>query len=101
MAGKMAGGMVMMNCRKPDGEGSQRVLSSPNYAVEQLPNGLTRVFSRASKLVACFNSDGTFRHGELGILRSVSEEGNGDYLTLDETLCRLDELHRTESRRDR
>ncbi|MDQ3651560.1 MAG: hypothetical protein M3458_15060 [Acidobacteriota bacterium] len=61
----------MMNSRKPGDESRQRVLSSPNYAVEKLPNGLTRVFSRASKLVACFNPDGTFRHGDLGILRSV------------------------------
>ncbi len=91
----------MMNSRKPGNEGRQRVPPSPNYAVEKLPNGLTRVISRASKLVACFNPDGTYRHGDLGILRSVSEEGNGDYLTLAETLCRLDELHRTESRRDR
>jgi len=69
------------------------------YSVEQLPNGLMRVFSRASKLVACFNSDGTSRHGDLGILRSVSEAGSRDYLTLEETLCWLDELHRKEARR--
>jgi len=63
------------------------------YSVEQLPNGLMRVFSRASKLTACFNSDGTFRHGDLGVLRSVIGEGSSDYLTLEETLCCLDEHH--------
>ncbi|MBA3716045.1 MAG: hypothetical protein H0W76_26955 [Pyrinomonadaceae bacterium] len=70
------------------------------YSVEQLPNGLMRVFSRASKLVACFNSDGTYRHGDLGILRSVSEAGSSDYLTLEETLCWLDEHHRNDAHRD-
>ena len=79
----------------------RRAMRAANYSVEKLPNGLTRVFSRASKLVACFNPDSTYRHGDLGVWRGVSEAGISDYLTLDETLCRLDELHQTESRRDR
>lgn len=58
-----------------------------NYSVEKLPNGLTRLFSRASKLVACFNPDGTFRHGDLCVLRSTAEEGSSNYLTLDEICC--------------
>ena len=89
-----------MNGQKTKDEVRKRVPPSLNYSVERLPNGLTRVFSRASKLVACFNSDGTYRHGDLGILRSVSEAGSRDYLTLEETLCRLDELHRNDARRD-
>jgi hypothetical protein len=35
------------------------------YRVEQLPNGLIRVFDYASKLSACYNADGTYRHGDL------------------------------------
>lgn len=35
------------------------------YAVEQLPNGLIRVFDRASKLAGCYHADGTYRHGDL------------------------------------
>ena len=70
------------------------------YSVEKLPNGLTRVFSRASKLVACFNSDGTYRQGDLGVLRSVIGEGSSDYLTLKVTLCWLDEHHRNDAHRD-
>ena len=35
------------------------------YSVEQLPNGLIRVFDLASKLSACYNADGTYRHGDL------------------------------------
>lgn len=75
-------------------------LRASDYSVEKLPNGLTRVFCRATKLTACFNPDGTFRHGGLGVLRGVSEEGSSDYLTLDETLCWLDQLHQKEARRD-
>jgi len=71
-----------------------------SYSVEKLPNGLTRVLCRASKLVACFNPDGTFRHGDLGVPRSATAEGSFDYLTLDETLCWLDELHHKEALRD-
>ena len=89
-----------MNSRKTRNEDRQRVPPAPHYSVEKLPNGLTRVFSRASKLTACFNSDGTDRQGDLGVLRRVIGEGSSDYLTLDETLCRLDELHRKEARRD-
>ncbi len=75
-------------------------LQASDYSVEKLPNGLTRVFCRATKLIACFNPDGTYRHGGLGVLRGISEVGSSDYLTLDETLCWLDELHRKEARRD-
>ena len=75
-------------------------LQASDYLVEKLQNGLTRVFCRASKLVACFNPDGTFRHGDLGVPRSITEEGSSDYLTLDETLCWLDELHRKEACQD-
>ena len=35
------------------------------YRVEQLSNGLIRVFDYASKLSACYNADGTYRHGDL------------------------------------
>ena len=89
-----------MNSWKPADGDRQRVPPSPNYSIEKLPNGLTRVFCRASKLIACFNPDGTFRHGDLGVPRSITEEGSSDYLTLDETLCWLDELHQKEARRD-
>src|SRR3712207_9173296 len=91
----------MMKSWKPDYEDRKRASPLPNYSVERLPNGLTRVFSRASKLVACFNPDGTFRHGDLGVPRSVSAEGSLDYLTLDETLCWLDELHQKERSEER
>ncbi len=75
-----------------DSQGHLRTIrQTANYSVEKLPNGLTLVFCRASKLIACFNSDGTYRHGDLGVQRGISEEGSFDYLTLDETLCRLDE----------
>lgn len=66
-------------------------MSSSNYLVEKLPNGLMRVLCRASLLTACFNPGGTFRHGDLGKLRSTPG-GGPDWLTLDETLCRLDDL---------
>ncbi len=75
-------------------------LRASDYSVERLPNGLTRVFCRATKMVACFNPDGTYRHGGLGVLRSITEEGSSDYLTLNETLCWLDELHQREARPD-
>ncbi len=78
----------------------RRAMRAANYSVEKLPNGLTRVFCRATKLTACFNPDGTYRHGGLGVLRSITEEGSSDYLTLDETLCWLDELHQKEARPD-
>jgi len=35
------------------------------YAVEQLPNGLIRVFDRASQLSGCYHADGTYQHGDL------------------------------------
>ncbi|MDQ2998488.1 MAG: hypothetical protein M3R61_15750 [Chloroflexota bacterium] len=35
------------------------------YAVEWLPNGLMRVFDRASQLSGCYHADGTYRHGDL------------------------------------
>ena len=38
---------------------------SDRYHVEQLPNGLIRVFDFASKLSACYHADGTYRHGDL------------------------------------
>jgi hypothetical protein len=38
---------------------------SYRYSVEQLPNGLIRVFDYASKLSVCYNADGTYRHGDL------------------------------------
>ena len=72
-------------------------LQASDYLVEKLQNGLTRVFCRASKLVACFNPDGTYRHGDLGIPRWISEEERYDHLTLDETLCWLDERDRKEA----
>lgn len=83
------------NHKQIDGRGG--ILASQNYSVEWLLNGLIRVFCRASKLTACFNPDGTFRHGDLGHRRWISEEGRSDYLTLEETLSRLDELVGEES----
>lgn len=76
-------------CNPPEAETPS---SSSNYSVERLPNGLTRVFCRASKLVACFDSDGTFRHGDLGRWRGTSNGDGSDYLTLDETLEWTDDL---------
>jgi hypothetical protein len=35
------------------------------YQVEWMENGLIRVFDLASKLSACYNADGTYRHGDL------------------------------------
>ena len=35
------------------------------YSVERLPNGLIRVFDRASKLSACYYADGSYAHGDL------------------------------------
>jgi hypothetical protein len=35
------------------------------YQVELMTNGLIRVFDLASKLKACYNADGTYRHGDL------------------------------------
>jgi hypothetical protein len=35
------------------------------YRVELMTNGLIRVFDLASKLSACYNADGTYRHGDL------------------------------------
>ena len=48
-----------MKSWKPGYEDCKGVPPWPNYSVEKLPNGLTRVFCRATKLVACFNQDGT------------------------------------------
>ena len=38
---------------------------SRHYRIEQLPNGLIRVFDLASKLAGCYHADGTYRHGDL------------------------------------
>jgi len=35
------------------------------YAVERLPNGLIRVFDRASQLRGCYREDGSYVHGDL------------------------------------
>jgi len=53
---------------------------SDRYRVEQLSNGLLRVFDYASKLVGCYHADGTYRHGDLyaatldALLASVSSQ---------------------------
>ncbi len=89
-----------MYSQRPSDEDCKSIPPSSNYSVEKLPNGLTRVCSRASKLIACFNPDSTFKHGDLGVPRSITKEGSSDYLTLDETLCWSDERHRKEARQD-
>ena len=38
---------------------------SRHYRIEQLPNGLIRVFDLASKLAGCYHADGTYAHGDL------------------------------------
>jgi hypothetical protein len=35
------------------------------YQIEELDNGLIRVFDRFTYLSCCFNPDGTYRHGAL------------------------------------
>lgn len=37
------------------------------YAVEQLPNGLIRVFDRASQLAGYYHADGMYCHGDLRV----------------------------------
>jgi hypothetical protein len=41
------------------------MMEGRRYRVERLPNGLIRVFDLASKLSACYQADGTYRHGDL------------------------------------
>ena len=39
--------------------------SLDRYRVEQLPNGLVRVWDHAAQISGCWNRDGTPRHGDL------------------------------------
>ncbi len=63
-----------------------------SYSIEHLPNGLIRVFSRASKLSSCFNPDGTYRHGDLRPPLFVLDGKIMEQITLDDTLRWLNEL---------
>lgn len=40
-------------------------IASARHRIERLPNGLIRVFDRASQLVACYHADGAYAHGDL------------------------------------
>lgn len=65
-----------------------------SFFVERLPNGLFRVFSRASKLSSCFNPDGTYRHGDLHPPINFLGSTDAEQVTLSDTLLWLDELDR-------
>jgi hypothetical protein len=58
------------------------------YAVEQLPNGLIRVFGRASQLVGCYHADDTYRHGDLRaatIAELLGDEARDNWCVIQQT----------------
>ncbi len=61
---------------------------SRHYRIEQLPNGLIRVFDLASKLAGCYHADGTYRHGDLRaatIAELLSDEARDNCCVVQQT----------------
>ncbi len=57
---------------------------SDRYRVEQLPNGLIRVFDLASKLAGCYTADGDYHHGDLraATIDALLASAERDYLII-------------------